>query len=606
MKQVVRDSINKVLASAQLSAVDFNIEYPADLKFGDYSSNVAMVLAKNMEKNPRDLAQAIVNDLNRTLPPQIEKAEMAGPGFINFYLKKETIFQKISEVFLTGNHYGRSKLFAGQKIVIEYTDPNPFKQFHIGHLMSNAIGESVSRILEWNGAEITRLCYQGDVGMHIAKALWGMVQNKSAFPHDDDSLVDKMKFIGGAYTFAAEKFETDQNSKLEIQEVNKKVFNFFNGDPQDDDQELKIYYEKGKAWSLAHFDEIYVKLGTKFDRFILESSTSALGEKIVRENTRDTNDPNSGGVFELSDGAIVYKGEQDGLHTRVFINSQGLPTYEAKDIGLAHFKEQIANFDKSIVVTASEQREYFKVVMVALGRINADMAEKTQHITHGMMMLETGKMSSRKGLVVSGEALINEAEEMVREIIADRGFEKDAAEKIVTDVAVAGIKYSILKQATGRDIIYNSKTAVTFEGDSGPYLQYAVNRAKSVLEKASDAGIEIDHDLKNLVFGNKENNATNQISSADQNFSQEWQTTNLERMILRFPEIVVLAGENLAPHTITNYLIQIAGEFNSFYASHQIIDHKPDMAYKLALTKATQHVLENGLQILGIRVPAKM
>jgi len=600
MKQIVRDSINKVLASAQLSAVDFNIEYPADLKFGDYSSNVAMVLAKNMEKNPRDLAQAIVNDLNRDLPPQIEKAEMAGPGFINFYLKKETIFQKISEVFLTGNHYGRSKMLSGQKIVIEYTDPNAFKQFHIGHLMSNAIGESVSRILEWNGAEITRLCYQSDVGMNVAKALWGMIQDKAAFPHDEDSLSDKIKFIGEAYTAGAAKFEDDENSKLEIQEINKKVFNFFNGDPRDDDQELKIYYEKGKAWSLAHFDEIYVKLGTKFNRFILESSTSALGEKIVRDNIKDVDDPNSTGVFELSDGAIVYKGEQDGLHTRVFINSQGLPTYEAKDIGLAHFKEQIADFDKSIVVTASEQKEYFKVMMAALARINAEMADKTEHITHGMMMLETGKMSSRKGLVVSGEALLSEAEEMVREIIADRGFEKEAAEKIVTDVAVAGIKYSILKQATGRDIIYNPKTAVTFEGDSGPYLQYAVNRAKSVLEKATEAGIEIDHDLKNLVFSSE------QTLSADQNFSREWQTTNLERMILRFPEMVILAGQNLAPHTITNYLIQIAGEFNSFYASHQIIDHKPDMVYKLALTKATQHVLENGLQILGIRIPTKM
>jgi arginyl-tRNA synthetase len=594
MKQIIREAIDKVLKSAQLNAVDFNIEYPADLKFGDYSSNVAMVLAKNMEKNPRDLAQAIVNDLNRNPTLEIEKVEMAGPGFINFYFKKEFIFQKISEVFLTGNHYGKSKLFAGQKIIIEYTDPNAFKQFHIGHLMANAIGESVSRILEWNGAEVTRLCYQSDVGMNVAKALWGMIQNKAAFPHDEDSLADKIKFIGDAYTFGAAKFEEDENSKLEIQEINKKVFNFFNGDPKDDDQELKIYYDKGKSWSLAHFEELYVKLGTKFDRYILESSTSALGEKIVRDNIKDPENLESTGVFELSDGAIIYRGEQDGLHTRVFINSQGLPTYEAKDIGLAHFKDKIADFDKSIVVTASEQREYFKVMMAALARINSELAEKTEHITHGMMMLETGKMSSRKGLVISGESLILEAEEMVREIIADRGFEKDVAEKIITDVAVAGIKYSILKQATGRDIIYNPKTAVTFEGDSGPYLQYAVNRAKSVLEKAHDAGIEINHDLKNIILGeNKE-------------FISNWQTTNLEKLIIRFPEMVILAGQNLAPHIITNYLIQIAGEFNSFYASNQIIDHKPDMAYKLALTAATQHVLENGLNILGIRVPAKM
>lgn len=591
MKEIIRQSINSVLKSARLSEVDFNIEYPGDLKFGDYSSNVAMVLAKKLEKNPRDIAQAIVNDLNRNLAPEVEKAEMAGPGFINFYLKKEILFQKIGEIFLTGNNYGRSKKLNGQKIVIEYTDPNAFKQFHIGHLMANAIGESVSRILEWNGAEITRICYQSDVGMNVAKALWGMIQNKAAFPHDDDSLEDKIKFVGDAYTLGASRFEDDENSKLEIQEINKKVFNFFNGDPKDDDQELKIYYEKGKAWSLAHFEELYIKLGTKFDRYIPESSTASLGEKIVRDNIKDPEDENSSGVFELSDGAVVYKGEQDGLHTRVFLNSKGLPTYEAKDLGLAYFKEKIANFDTSIVVTASEQKEYFKVMMAALARINPDLASKTKHITHGMMLLESGKMSSRKGQVITGETLLKEAEEMVRQIVVDRGFEKDLAEKIIVDVAVAAIKYSILKQASGRDIIYNAKTAVTFEGDSGPYLQYTVNRAKSVMAKSLEQGIEIDNDLKKIIFGNEK---------------IEWQATNLERLIIRFPEIVINAGDALAPHTITNYLIQVAGEFNSFYANNQIIDNKPDMAYKLALTKATEHVLENGLQILGIRIPSKM
>jgi arginyl-tRNA synthetase len=608
MKQIIRESINKVLASAQLRAVEFEIEYPADLKFGDYSSNVAMVLAKNMEKNPRDLAQVIVNDLNRNLPLQIDRVEMAGSGFINFYLKKEFIFQKISEVFLTGNHYGRTKKMQGQKIIIEYTDPNPFKQFHIGHLMSNSIGESLSRILEWNGAELIRFCYQGDVGMHVAKALWGMIQNKTAFPHDNDSLEDKMKFIGSAYAFGSARYDEDENAKAEINEINKKVFAFFNGDPRDDDNELKIYYDKGKKWSLAHFDEIYGKLGTNFDRFIFESSTSALGEKIVRENIKNPADSNSdvldnsnsAGVFELSDGAIVYKGEQDGLHTRVFINSQGLPTYEAKDLGLAFFKDRIVDFDKSIVITASEQTQYFKVMLAALKRINRDIAEKTIHIVHGMMLLPAGKMSSRKGSVIAGEALIKEAEQMVRQIIADRELDEKTSEKIVSDVAISAIKYSILKQATGRDIIYNPQTAVTFDGDSGPYLQYTVNRAKSVLGKAFEAGIEIENNLKNLVFGNEQN------FSADKNFLEKWQTINLERLILRFPEMVELAGQNLTPHSITNYLIQVAGDFNSFYASNQIIDHGAQMAYKLALTKATQHVLQNGLQILGIRVPERM
>jgi len=279
-------------------------------------------------------------------------------------------------------NYGRNKKLDGKKIIIEYTDPNPFKQFHIGHLMSNSIGEALSRILEWNGADVTRVTYQGDVGMHVAKSIWGMKQVVDQMPDDTAPLPEKTAFLGKAYTDGSNKYAEDETAKTEINEINKKVYELYNEDTLDDDPQVAEFYAKGREWSLQHFDEVYGKLGTNFAQLIFENQMAKRGVEIVRENTP--------AVFEESEGAIVYKGEQDGLHTRVFINSQGLPTYEAKDIALAHYKERelkqkFGAFDKSVIVTASEQLQYMKVVMAALNKITPEIPEKTHHITHDMI-----------------------------------------------------------------------------------------------------------------------------------------------------------------------------------------------------------------------------
>jgi len=575
IEKKIRAIIVHAFEGAEVQPDNFIVEHPTELSHGDYSTNVALVVAKQLKAKPTDVAKLLVGKINTALPPEIAAVSSAGPGFINFSLTSEFFRKSIVEILDQEESFGKNKNLAGKKVIVEYTDPNPFKVFHIGHLMNNTLGEIVSRLFDWNGAEVTRACYQGDVGLHIAKSLWGVLQTIDAFPADDAPLTVKTKYLGDAYVLGSTKYEDDEKAKAEINDINKKVYTFFD-ERGSVDSELERLYEIGKKWSMQHFDEIYAKLGTHFDHFIGESSVATSAVEIVRKHV--------GPVFTESDGAIVYKGEQDGLHTRVFINSLGLPTYDAKDIGLAFRKEKIGHFDRSVVITASEQQEYFKVLLAALSKIDAKVAAKTQHITHGMMQFADGKMSSRKGNVISGDELLDELATVVGEKIADRNFDATEAEEVKTMIAVAALKYSVLKQSPGKNIIFDREKALSFEGDSGPYIQYSCVRAKSVLEKAHD---------KKLVPNPRK-------------LPEGWVTRPIEKLLYRFPELVEKALVETTPQNIVTYVTQLAAEFNSFYANEQVMDGTDAEGYRLAIVRATLTVMANCLAIMGVRVPKRM
>jgi arginyl-tRNA synthetase len=285
-------------------------------------------------------------------------------------------------------------------------------------------------------------------------------------------------------------------------------------------------------------------------------------------------------IFEKSDGAVVYKGEKKGLHTRVFFTSKGTPTYETKELGLNKDKFEKEELDHSIIITATEQSGYFEVVLAAMAEVLPAIAAKTRHVSHGFMQLVGGKMSSREGNVISGESLIEEMRAKAFAKMEGRTFESEEAKEGVADmVAVAAIKYSILKQSSGKNIIFDPEQSLSFEGDSGPYLQYSYVRAESLLKKAESGNLKAE-------------NPPPEVSS-------------LERLLPRFPEVVERAGKEYEPHYITTYLTELASAFNSWYAEGRIIgsEHEP---YKLALTKAFALSMKNGLRVLGIRVPEAM
>ncbi|MCX6717395.1 MAG: arginine--tRNA ligase, partial [Candidatus Taylorbacteria bacterium] len=474
IREVIIDSIKTALWELKIEESKISkigLEHPEDISHGDYSSNVAMVLSKIVSQNPRELAEKIVAEILERKLELIEKVEVAGPGFINFYLSNYFFKNKTKEILKPGKKFGKNKNLKKQKkkfgknknlkkqkTVIEYTDPNPFKEFHIGHLMSNAIGEAISRVLEENGAKVIRACYQGDVGLHVAKTLWGankMIKDdpsvKKYFFYGQVGDVKDLSIWGKAYALGATTYESDETAKKEIIEINKKVYS-------GEDKELNKLYRIGRKFSLKEFEKIYKILGTKFDKYFFESETTPIGIKIVQNNIDN-------GIFDRSEGAIIFKGENYGLHTRVFINSQGLPTYETKELGLTLTKFKKDNLfskklDLSVVTTATEQTEYMKVVQKAISLIKPEIEAKMKHIAHGMMRLESGKMSSRKGNVVTGESLIKDSLDMIREKITERDFTAEEKEEIAKIVGISALKYSILKSSIGGDIVYDFEKSI--------------------------------------------------------------------------------------------------------------------------------------------------
>ncbi|MFH1455060.1 MAG: arginine--tRNA ligase [bacterium] len=573
IKEVLEKSIKTALWSLKIDESKISkisIEHPDDLTHGDYSCNIAMVLAKQVSQNPRELAEKIVAEINERKPEEISKIEVAGPGFINFYLSTEFFIEQTKEILKTKN-FGLNKNLKGEKTVVEYTDPNPFKEFHIGHLMSNAVGEAISRIVEANGAKIIRVCYQGDVGLHVAKTIWGIEQSSKG-----KKISFKTAFeLGQAYVLGATSYEENEIKKNEIVDINKKIYDC-------SDKEVNKIYNLGRKISLKYFEDIYKILGTKFDNYFFESKTWPVGKQIVEKNI--------GKVFEKSEGAIIFKGENHGLHTRVFINKEGLPTYEAKELGLAKIKYDKTKYSKSIVVTGNEIDEYFKVLLKAMSLIFPELASKTIHISHGMLRLPEGKMSSRTGDVITAVSLIDDIKQKVTEKMSDREMNKKEKEEIAQKVAIGALKYSILKQVNGKDIIFDFDKSISFEGDSGPYLQYSYARAKSILRKADKEGV------KPKIYPSQIKNAFDGAS-----------ITILEKLLYRFPEVVERAGNEYSPHYIATYLIELASSFNSFYAMGKIVD-KADIKspYKVALTETFSIVLKNGLNLLGIQTPEKM
>lgn len=561
MEEVIRTAIADALGELGLPEVVFTIEHPKILDHGDYACNVAMVLGKQVGESPRTVAEKILAKLAGQIE-YVDRIEIAGPGFLNFYLSREFFSTEAVRVLQLADAWGKNNSWADKKVVVEYTDPNPFKEFHIGHLFTNAVGESIARLFMMNGADVKRVCYQGDVGLHVACAIWGMQQLGIAA---DSSF--SAKDLGRAYALGATTYKNDETVQATVRTINKAVYDRSSA-------EVNVLYDAGRTVSLAYFETIYKTVGTEFDEYFYESEAGPRGKQLVLDNPTH---------FPESDGARVFKGEDYGLHTRVFVNKEGLPTYEAKELALSKIKEErLGSYDHSVISTAKEINEYFKVLLKAMSFVYPDLASKTEHIGHGMVRLTTGKMSSRTGDVISALEFIEDVATTAHERIETSGV-TTATQELATQIAIGAIKYATLKGSIFQDSVFDKEKALSFEGDSGPYLQYTHARCLSVLEKARGVGIEP------------------QLAPAPE------VPYVLERILYRFPEVVEVALVERAPHTVVTYLTELAGEFNSFYAHEMIADKEDRHApYKALLTAAVATTLKNGLWVLGIEAPERL
>jgi arginyl-tRNA synthetase len=551
--QEISSAIQKVITELFNVQVDVALTRP-DEQFGDYATNVALQLSKQVGKNPREIAEAIIKNLEH---PSIAQAEIAGPGFINITLSDQILIGGLSYDLNSARQY--------DAVLLEYSCPNAFKELHTGHLYQTIVGDAMGRILEATGTKVFRANFGGDVGLHVAKCMYGIVRE---FGGDNPeklaeiSASGRAEWISKMYVLGATVYEEDEAAKEEITRINSQIYAFHADN--DHDSPLAQIYWTCRDWSYEYFKDFYQKIRVEpFDKYYPESTTIDPGLALVREH--------AGTVFVESEGAVVYNGEDAGLHTRVFVTSKGLPTYETKDLGVIVTEAADFSYDRRVIMTGNDQSEYMKVVFAALQAINPELAAKQTHFTNGTIRFGSGqKMSSRLGNVTRAADVIQE----IDEVISDENPGTDHY-----GTTIAAIKYSFLRHRLGGDIAFDIHESVSLEGSSGPYLQYAHARARSILAKstADASGIaELEAGERSLV-----------------------------RKLNEYQEIVTKAAHDFMPHYIAGYLYELAQTFNRFYENNRVIGD-PREPLRLALVKSYADTLKNGLGLLGIEAPERM
>jgi arginyl-tRNA synthetase len=545
---------------------DITLEHPDIMSHGDFATNVALVLSKPLKKAPVQIAQEIVEKINLDKPEQIEKVEVAGPGFINFYLSAKYFASEVGEILNKGENYGGKKnsfwsnIFSKnkQKVIVEYSSPNIAKPFTVGHLRSTIIGDAVANILAFNGKKVIRDNHLGDWGTQFGKLIvalkkWSDIENieKSEKPIKD--LVD-------LYVRFHDEAEKDKSLEDEGRAWFTKL--------EKGDKEARGIWQRCVAFSMKEFERIYKVLNVKFDTSYGESFyEDKMAEVIV--------DVKNAEIAKESEGAYLVFFENEKYPPLMLLKTDGSSLYALRDLAADKWRKKKYGQNTIIInEVGMEQELQFKQLFETEKLLGYVKEGERVHVAHGFYRFKEGKMSTRKGNVIWLDDVINEAVERAAAI------NKETAEV----VAMGALKFNDLKREAKGDINFDWDEILNLKGDSGPYLQYACVRAKSILEKAKVEGIKAE------------------IKSGE-----KIEVGELEKILIRFPEIVERAGEEYAPHYLATYLTNLAATFSTFYAQNKVVDKNDvNSPYRLALTGAFLTVMQNGLKLLGIQVPDKM
>lgn len=517
----------------------------------DYATNAAMQLAKVVHRAPMVIAEMIKGELGAESDFAVE---VAAPGFINFTVKSDGILDKIQKYAEDLSSNISWDEYSNQTVIAEFSDPNPFKILHVGHLYTSIVGDSISRLFEYAKAKVIRANFGGDVGLHVGKTLYA-IKKQGLAPEELT-----IEAIAAAYVEGTRAYEEDEAAKAEITKINKEIYRI-NAEELHDSELAKLYW-RGRELSYQYFDDFYAQIGVKFDKYYPESAVAGRGLQEVKTHI--------GTTYEESDGAIVYHGEKVGLHTRVFINGEGVPTYEAKDVGLIFTKWDDWHFDESIVVTGNEQSEYMKVVLASVSEYAPQLVERTTHLTHGLVKLPGNvKMSSRKGNFLKAVDVL----EMIKSMLG--------GDKADWRIVMAAIKYAFLKYKMGGDIVFDPEESISTTGNSGVYLLYSAVRAKKILQKRSGRG-----DKKPI--------------GEEADFEK-----TLCKKIAQYPEVLREATKEHAPYKLCTYLYALAQEFSRFY-EHVKVSGSECENELMMVVQAYANIMEHGLGLLGIEIPEEM
>lgn len=543
------------------------VDRPKDEQFGDYTSNIAMVLARLVKKNPMEIAQNIVTLLHGYIDKDdsMEKAEAVAPGYVNFYLSKKYYHDLILKILAEKEKYAQLSK-KKEKVMVEYSQPNTHKEFHVGHLRNVFTGSTLANVLEKAGYEVVRANYIGDTGTHIAKCLWGI--EKFHADEDLDKIDQKAQFLGKVYTEAVRAIADNPQFEDEFKELQKK---FDAGD-----EKLIALWKKTKSWSMEEFQEIYGAVGAKFDIYFWESEEELEGKKMLPDLMKID-------FVKESQGAIIADLEKFKLGILVLVRKDGGVLYGLKDIPLAVKKFNEFQIDKSIVVVDIRQSLYFSQIFKILELMG--FKKDTRHVGYDFVSLKGNEMmSSRKGNIVPAKTLIAD--------IVNKVQEKFPGTTVASSIGMGALKFFMLKYSVQSKIEFDVEESVRLDGATGPYVQYAHARICSILQKAQDLGVQLptqgELDSLSLLVHEKE--------------------LSLMRELEKFPELIEEVSNSYEVHKLPHYAIKLADKFHSFYDSCRVVDEEnPELTkVRLSLVQAAGVVLKEVLRLIGVQAPEKM
>lgn len=558
---ILKKSLDEIKADLKKEEIENLVEIPPSVEMGDYAFP-CFTLAKKLRKTPSEIA----SELKRNIKAQKNFSDIQVKGaYINFFADRKKFAKNlISEISNQKDSFGKNSLRYKRKTMVEFSQPNTHKAFHVGHIRGTSVGESIARILEFSGEKVMRANYSGDTGMHVAKWIWCYKKY-----HSKEKLKKDESWIASIYVDAVKRLHKNEKLQEEVNEINRKL-------DSREDRELNKLWEKTRKLSIDSWKKIYNELNTHFDEYFFESQMEKKGKEISLELEKK-------GIAKKSDGAIIMDLQEYNLGVWVLLRSDGTVLYSAKDLALAKKKIGKFNSDKYIVVVGDEQKLHFLQLRKTLELMNVKNNENYDFLTYGMIRLPKGKMSSRTGDNILYSDFMSETISHTEKEIKKREtkIEKSELNERALKIAVASIKYSMLKQGPNKNIIFKKEDALNFEGDSGAYILYTYARANSILRKSKIKSQNLS--IKNI----------------------DMKEIELLKKLSRFPDAVSSSYNNLNPSFVANYSYQLAQLFNEFYHSGKVIGSENE-SFRISLVKSFLQVLKNSMNLLGIEVIEKM
>lgn len=566
----IKNEIAKVLKdnieSLTVEEIESMIEIPQESSMGDYAFP-CFKLAKELHKAPPMIAADIASNLKSDLFAKVENVN----AYINMFIDKNA-FAKIcmTEVVDTKEKFGRSNLGNNKKVIVEYSSPNIAKPFHIGHIRSTVIGNSIYKIYDALGYDVVRINHLGDYGTQFGKMIvayrkWGKEEDVKNAP---------IKSLLSYYVKFHEEAEKDPSLEDEARATFTKL-------EHGEEAELKLW-----TWfreeSLKEFNRVYNMLGITFDSYNGESFYSDKMPAVLDELKAKN-------LLKESQGAQIVDLEEYGLTPALITKSDGSSLYITRDLAAAMYRKKTYDFAKCIYVVASQQNLHFQQWFKVLELMGYDWYKDCVHIPFGLVSMEEGTMSTRNGRVIFLEDVLNKAAHKTKEIMLEKNVNVDNVDETAAMVGIGAVMFNELANNRIKDYVFKWDKVLNFDGETGPYVQYTHARAASVLRNAN-------FDIASV-----------NMAEIDCEFITSDSAYELIKLLYRFPEVIAKAGDEYEPSVVTRHVIDIAQAFNKFYHDeHILVDNEKEKQAKLVLTWAAKQTIKNGLDLLGIKAPEKM